>query len=364
MKDYYKILGLTKSASDEEIKKAYRKLAHQYHPDKPTGNEGKFKEINEAYQVLSDKNRRNQYDRFGTAEPFGSTGAGFDPSGAGFNWNVNFDPSSMHGFGDAGDLRDIFDSFFEDMGFQPKRKVYNRGSDLELSYAITLEEAYTGKTVAVPLKTFVQCQSCSGAGMQPGSSLNQCQTCAGAGEVREQKRTFFGQFSQVKQCSSCHGHGTVPEKPCKSCNGAGRIAGEKNVSVRIVPGIDTNQIIKIAGGGEAGQRGGEPGDLYVRVSIKSYAHFTRQGDDLVIKKEISVFDILLERPISIRDVMGKDVSFVVPHGFSVREPYRIRGAGMPRFGTSGHGDLLVEIDLRMGHKLSAKQKKQLEDLGF
>ncbi len=367
-KDYYHILGVTKTASEEEIKKAYRKLAHQYHPDKATGNEAKFKEINEAYQVLSDATKRRQYDQFGTAEGFGGNGApggfGFDSTGGGFQWNVNFDQGN--GFGDMGDLRDIFDSFFEGVGvgFSPKRKTYNRGADLELAFSVTLEEAYTGTTAKAPLSTFVSCATCAGAGAQKGSEFKPCATCDGAGEVREQKRSFFGQFSQVKPCTTCQGYGTVPEKACATCRGAGRVQGKKEVTIVVAPGIANGQIIKIAESGEAGERGGAAGDLYVRVTVKPHAKFERVHDDLITKKEVSMFDVLLERPIQLTGLSGAAIAFTLPEGYDVREAYRVKGQGMPHLGKSGHGDLLVELIVKTPKHLSGKQKRQLEETGL
>src|SRR5258708_145190 len=211
MKDYYQILGISRAATEEEIKKAYRKLAHQYHPDKAGGDEKKFKEINEAYQILSDKNKRAQYDRFGNID---QTASGF-PEGFGFG----FDPQQM---GDMGDFGDIFESFFEGLGVRPRRKTYEKGSDLEIQEQISLEEAFHGITKSLRLRTFVQCEKCKGRGAEPGTDFEKCSTCDGQGEIREQRRTFFGSFSQVKLCTRCHGSRQVPKRPCSVCKGAGR----------------------------------------------------------------------------------------------------------------------------------------------
>lgn len=366
MKDYYKILGVSNQASEEEIKKAYRKLAHQFHPDKPGGDEKKFKEINEAYQVLSDNKKRTHYDRFGTADSAGQPGAaggyGFDPNNPGFSWDFSgFDQGGVN-FTDSGDLRDMFDSFFEDMGFRPKRKTYHRGSDLETSLNLTLEEAYHGKTEKISVKTLVRCASCTGTGAEKGAKLVTCATCGGQGEVREQRRTFFGQFSRVAACTTCHGYGTIPEKPCKACQGKGRIGGVKDVQVEIVPGIASEQIIKVAGAGEAGERGGEDGDLYVRVFIQKHPTFTRRNDDLTIEQSLNLFDVLLSRKIHVKTIAGKTVSFELPVGYNLKQPYRVVGEGMPRFGKKGHGDLLVDFTVVSPKKLNDKQKELLRDI--
>ncbi len=362
MKDYYHILGIAKNASDEEVKKAYRKLAHQYHPDKPGGNESKFKEINEAYQVLSDRGRRAQYDRFGTAEP----GAGFGGaqwggfSGGMPNWEgFGFDPQNV---GDLGDLGDIFESFFEGMGVRPARKTYERGSDLEMHEEITLEEAFRGVTKTLHLRTFVQCAKCGGKGAEAGSGFEKCSTCDGRGEIREQRRTFFGSFSQVKICAKCHGSGEVPKKACGACRGAGRVEAERQVSVELLPGIEDNQLIKMKGMGEAGERGTAAGDLYIRVRVKPHHLFERHGNDLIVSQELNIVHLLLGKKIEVPTISGGKITVEIPAHFNLKENLRIPGAGMPRFGAYGRGDLFVNFIVKAPKKLSASAKKLLEDL--
>lgn len=356
MKDYYKILGVNREASDEEIKKAYRKLAHQHHPDKTHGNEKKFKEVNEAYQTLSDKKRKANYDRFGTAEPMG----GF-PGGGAYGWE-GFGGGDPQSFGDIGDLGDIFETFFEGLGVRPRRRTYQRGSDLEVQEEISLEEAFRGVTRPLRLKTFLRCERCKGKGADAGSGFITCAICGGQGEVREERRTFFGSFSQVKACGVCRGTGQIPEKACPSCKGSGRLIGEHEVTIEILPGVQDGQIIQIKGAGEAGERGTEAGNLYVRVRVKQHSLFERHGNDLIVKKELKALDLLLGNKIEVPTMSGGKIHLDIPAHFNLKDNLRIPGEGMPRFGSYGRGDLLVNFILKAPKKPSAKARKILEEL--
>lgn len=369
MKDYYKILGVNKGASEEEIKKAYRRLAHQYHPDKAGGDETKFKEINEAYQVLSDRTKRANYDRFGAAEP----GAGFSwGGGAGQEWGgfpggINWEGFGFPGgeggnYSDFGDIGDIFESFFEGLGVKPRRRTYERGSDLEMIEEITLEEAFRGVTKNLKIKTSLRCEHCKGQGSDVSAGFATCSVCGGQGEIREQHRTFFGTFSQVKACGKCGGSGQIPNKICSSCKGSGKVSGEREVKVEILPGVEDGQLIKIKGMGEAGERGTAAGDLYVRVRVKPHPVFERRGNDLVVKKELKVFDLLLGRRMEIPTISGGKINVEIPEHFNLKENLRIPGEGMPRFGSYGRGDLLVNFTVKAPKKLSAKARKVLEEL--
>jgi len=362
MKDYYTILGIHRTATEDEVKKAYRKLAHQYHPDKAGGNEEKFKEINEAYQVLSDKNKRAQYDRFGTADPSmggfpggsGQWGNGF-PEGFGFG----FDPQNM---GEMGDLGDMFDSFMEGLGMRQRRKTYEKGSDLEMQEQITLEETFRGVIKALRLRTFVQCSKCSGKGAEPGSVFEKCSTCDGQGEVREQRRTFFGSFSQVKVCVKCHGSGQIPKKPCAVCRGAGRIEANRDIKVEILAGIEDGQLIKIKGMGEAGERGSAAGDLYIRVRVQRHPVFERHGSDLLVHRELNVIDLLLGRKIEVPTIAGGKVAVEIPANFNLKDNLRIPNEGMPQFGSHARGDLLVSFVMKAPKQPGGRAKKLLEEL--
>jgi len=365
MKDYYTILGVQKGASEEEVKKAYRKLAHQYHPDKAGGDEKKFKEINEAYQVLSDRNKRTQYDRFGTADPMGGFGGG--NAGAGPQWGggqqdwggMGFDPSQ---FGDMGDFGDIFESFFGGMGGRPQRKTYEKGSDLEIQEQITLEEAFNGTIKTVRLKTFVHCAKCGGKGAEPGSGFEKCSTCDGQGQVREQRRTFFGSFSQVKTCAKCHGAGEVPKKPCGTCRGAGRVESNREIKIDIMAGIDDNQLIKVKGMGEAGERGTATGDLYVRVRVRPHAVFARHGNDLIVTQELKLIDLLLGKTIAVPVISGGTTTVEIPAGFNLKENLRISGQGMTHIGSRSRGDFLVSFTIKAPKRPGSKARELLEKL--
>jgi molecular chaperone DnaJ len=379
-KDYYKILGVSKGASETEIKKAFRKLAHQHHPDKAGGNEAKFKEINEAYQVLSDKTKRLNYDRFpagggsafggGTAEGFNWDFSGFNRGGQGFS--AQGGPASgwegFQGFGDTGDLGDIFETFFEGLGVRPRRPTYQRGSDLETTQEVTLEEVFHGASKRLRIATFIPCAACRGQGGDVAAGTKQCTACNGRGEIREERKTFFGSFSQVKTCDTCRGIGTVPVKPCAKCGGSGRIRGEREVQLDVLPGVADGQIIKVSGAGEAGERG-SVGDLYVRVKVKPHATFTRRGDDLIVKKELRVLDLLLGKKLEVPTLSGGAVRVEIPAHFNLKEHLRIPGEGMPRMGfgsstglTASRGDLLVDLIVKAPKKPGAKGQKMLEEL--
>jgi len=357
-KDYYKILGVQKAATDDEIKKAYRKLAHQYHPDKTGGDDARFKEINEAYQVLSDKQKRVQYDRFGTAEPMGGFGRG--QGGV---------PPGFEGFGDMGDLGDVMESIFEGFGMGPRRKTYERGADLEIQEEITLEEAFRGIKKTLKLRVLSQCEKCKGKGAEPGSGFEKCATCGGRGEIRVEKRSFFGSFSQVTACDKCRGTGEIPKKACGACHGSGRVEAERNVAVELLPGIEDGQIIKIKSAGEAGERGTAAGDLYVHVRVRPHSVFERHGANLVVAREVKVVDLLLGKKIEVPTISGSKVMIEVPAGFNLKEPFRIPGEGMPHFGSvsfagfgGARGDLYVNFIVKMPKKLDGKARKALEEM--
>jgi len=356
-KDYYKILGVTKTATEEDIKKAYRKLAHQYHPDKPSGNESKFKEVNEAYQILSNREKRAQYDRFGTVFEGGQPGGGFGGFGfggaapGGFGVDFNFDGSEFENLGD------IFDAFFEGLGVKNKRRTYEHGADIEIVQEITLEEAYKGVKKHISYKTMVRCDQCSGLGHSPEAGFDQCQVCNGRGEIKENRNTFFGNFSRVAVCTKCHGAGQIPKKICGTCSGNGRNQGTRDVTIDIRPGTADGQIIKFTKQGETGERGAENGDLYVRIKIKPHSIFARRGDDLFIKKEVKLTDILLEKAIPIPTISGNEVKVKIPNGFDVRENLVIPGEGITK-----HANLHVILEVKTPKKISSKAKKLLEDL--
>ena len=258
MADYYQILGISKGSSQDDIKKAYRKLAHKYHPDKG-GDEKKFKEINEAYQILSDKEKRGQYDRFGRVFEGGSgSNQGFDFGSFG-NQGFDFDF-------DFGDLGEVMEDFFGFGGPKGKRDV-KKGRDIEIELTLPLEEILRGREKEISLEKFVACSRCQGVGAEPGTQVRECFSCRGSGQVQQIKRTPFGSFTRVTVCPECGGEGFKPEKPCNVCRGEGRIKKEEKIRIFVPAGVDTNQVIKIEGKGEAGKRGGKAGDLYIRIFV-------------------------------------------------------------------------------------------------
>ncbi len=356
MKDYYKILGVEKTASEEDIKKAYRKLAHQYHPDKSGGDSGRFKEISEAYQILSNKDKKAQYDKFGRVFD-GQPGANPFSGGFGFE-GFGFDPGNME---DMGNISDIFESFFEGMGVK-KRKAYNRGSDLEYIEPITLEEAFRGVERKIKLKLYISCATCKALGHFAEAGVTECVTCSGRGEIKESRSTFFGNFAQVRACPKCNGVGQTPNKSCGDCRGSGRKSGVKEISIQITPGVGNDQLIKLVGAGEAGERGAESGDLYVRVKIEPHKIFDRRGDDIFVKKEAGLVDVLMGTKIEIPTISGNKLMVEIPSNFNLKEKLRIPGEGMTKFGGFGRGDLYVDWDIKTPKKLSGKAKKIIEDL--
>jgi molecular chaperone DnaJ len=359
MKDYYKILGVPRDASDDEIKKAYRRLAHQYHPDKPGGDEKKFKEINEAYSVLSDKEKRAQYDKFGQV----FEGGGFERK-TDFEWgpfsNFGFDFFTQENFQDF-DLGDIFETFFGGGRAKKDKKVEERGSDIKIDFNITLEEAFWGGKKEIKFKTLVECKACNGLGYDKSKGTKKCEKCNGRGEIKVEKRTFFGSFTQISICNICHGKGEVPNSICNVCKGEGRIYGERIISFEIPPGIKDKEIIEIPQKGEAGKRGGAPGNLYIEINILPHKTFTRKGDDLYVKKEISILDALLGKEIEIKDISGETISVSIPPNFYLNESLKVPYKGMRKI-NGKRGDLFINFIVKTPKKLSSHAKKLLEEL--
>lgn len=359
-KDYYKVLGISKNASEEEIKKAYRRLAHEHHPDKAGGNEAKFKEVNEAYQVLGNKEKRTQYDRFGQVfeggpsaysgqNPFGGFG-GFQPGG----FHVNME--------DLGDLGEIFEGMFEQFGGNRRRETYKRGSDVEVIAELSMDEAFHGVTRTIRFTTAVACTKCKGIGYDKAKGMAQCDTCKGKGEVREARRTFFGNFTQVRSCPACKGRGETPNEECKLCGGSGRTTGTREANIQIAAGVEDGQIIKVSGMGEAGEQGASAGDLYVIVRVKAHVAFERKRADLFTSLEVKLTDLALGKTLEVVGVDGERIKVEVPAGYDIHAPLKVSGKGMPRFGAFGRGDLYLTLRVKTPKKLSAKAKKLLEEL--
>ena len=362
-KDYYDILGVPKNASQDEIKKAFYKLAHKYHPDKG-GDAEKFKEINQAYQILSDPEKRAQYDRFGTAFEGVPGGA---PGFEGFNWqNMNFEEPfgfSFNNFGGNFDFSDIFSEFFGGETKQRRRTVnHNRGRDLEIKTEITLEEAAFGIRKDISFKTYVVCEHCHGKGYEPDSKLKTCPQCKGEGVIREAKRTILGTFTQITECPKCHGRGKIPEKPCHVCGGDGRYYDNKTITIDIPQGIRNGETIKIRGEGEAGILGNASGDLYIKIFIKPHPVFERKGDDLFMAINISFPEATLGVEKEITTLDHKTIILKIPAGTDSGEIFRLRGKGIKHFNTAGFGDLYVTVKIKTPKNISRKAKELLEDL--
>jgi len=359
-KDFYELLGVSKSATEEEIKKAYRQLAHKYHPDKQGGDEAKFKEINEAYQVLSDKNKKSQYDQYGQVFGNGQSGPG---GFSGFDFSQGFPGGFEFNFNGEGGFGDIFEGILGGgMGGGKKRKTVRSGSDIRFVMEIGLEDAYAGMQREIVYETLVKCAICGGVGHEKDSSFKPCEKCDGRGEIKEVKQSFFGAFASVKQCPSCFGEGKIAEKVCKECHGRGRNKSKKKVFVDIQAGISDGQIIRVAGAGEDGERGSQSGDLYVEVNIRPHKIFKRQGADLITDIKISVSQIILGADIELEMLSSKKIIIKVPASTEVGQILRVKGRGMPYFGRSGFGDLLVRVNVKIPKKVSHKAEKLLKEL--
>ena len=348
-KDYYAALGLEKGASDADIKKAFRKLAIKYHPDKNQGNkeaENKFKEINEAYQVLSDPDKKAKYDMYGTVD--------FDGSGFGSGGFGGFDFSDMGGFGD------IFESFFGGGGSGGRRRNGpQRGSDLEYTINLTFEEAVFGVEKEISIDRSEKCETCKGSGAKAGTSKKTCPTCNGQGQVRVQRQTPLGSFVSTSTCNTCGGSGTVIEEPCTDCHGRGHVRKTRKIKVNIPAGVDTGNVMPLRGQGNHGTNDGPPGDLYVRINVAPSKKFVRKGNDIYIDAHISMGKAALGTEITVATVDG-DVKYTIPAGTQSGTLFRLKGKGIPRVNSSGRGDQYVKVIVDIPKNLSEKQKDALK----
>lgn len=360
-RDYYEILGVSKIASEEELKSAYRKLALQYHPDrnKSAGAEEKFKEISEAYAVLSDVEKRQQYDAFGHA------GIGQRYSQEDIFRSVNFDEIFRDIGFSFGGFDSIFDTFFGGSrgGRSRQRREYgsSRGADLQYNYNITLEEALTGAEIEVQVPRSERCDTCQGNGARPGTQPKTCPRCQGSGEIKYQRRSGFAQFIQIQACNYCDGKGTFIESPCTACYGAGVIKRTRNIRVKIPPGVDTGHSLRLTGEGEAGSQGGTPGDLYVSINIKPHQIFERDGADLHVEVPISFPQAALGGEIKVPSMDG-EAKMKIPAGTQPGTVFRLKSKGMPRLRGYGRGDELVRVNIRTPTNLTEKQKELLRQL--
>ena len=364
-RDYYEVLGLQKGASQEEVKKAFRKMALKYHPDKNPGDkdaEEKFKEVNEAYSILSDPDKKDKYDRFGFA--------GVDPS-AGFGGAGGSGFGGFGGFGTGGGFTGGFEDIFSDLfgggfgGFTSgasRKTGPQKGRDLQRNITIEFEEAAFGVSKEIPVNKLVKCKKCNGDGAAPGTQKKQCQKCHGTGTVTTVQRTAFGQFQNTRECPDCKGTGYIIDTPCPDCKGQGSIRKTIKINVDIPAGVDTGSVIPIRGQGEPGTNGGPNGDLYIVIDVKPHKVFTRNGADLYLDLPISFEQAALGDEIIVPTLEGK-VSYKIPAGTQPNTVFRLKGKGIRNLRTGKNGDMYVEVQLEVPTKLSAKQKELISELG-
>lgn len=357
MKDYYDVLGVSPQASQDEIKKAYRRLAHQYHPDKQGGDEEKFKEVNEAYQVLSDPAKRSQYDRFGRG--------GFESQEGPFSWS-SFDPFEDWGGFRAGtwgkSFADIFSDIADIFGQWPGRRTrVSKGEDIVIDLELRLEDVLREISKKVSLRRLTKCPSCQGSGIKPGSSFRECFQCQGKGQIKKTISSFFGSVSQIRTCPECQGVGRIAEEHCSQCRGQGRLEKVEDIKIDIPPGVTDGQVIKIPGQGQAGKGDYPSGDLYVNIHIKRHPLFIRRGKDIYYQAAIDFTAACLGARLKVPTLSG-EVFLKIPAGTQSGERFRLRGKGVPPFGGGRPGDQVVEVQVKTPRHLSTKAKKLLRAL--
>lgn len=359
MKNLYDILGVSKTASQDDLKKAFRKLAHQHHPDKTGGDAEKFKEINAAYQILSDANKRSQYDQYGPAA-FQQGGPGAGGQGS---WEDIMRQSGFGGAGgvhvDFGDLGDVFGDMF---GFGGGgRTTRARGRDIEVEITIELKDAVFGVKKDVKLYKVIPCTHCSGNGAEPGTKISQCKTCAGKGQVARVKQTFFGNVQSAVMCTVCSGSGNTFEKPCRTCHGKGVTKGENTIAVTIPPGISEGETLRIRGEGEAGSHGASAGDLFLHIRMKHDSKFSRKGSDLLLSVPIPLSMAALGGSVTVETFDGP-VEMKIPAGTHSGTVFRLAHLGVPHLQRQGRGNLLVTADVQIPKHLNKKQRELFDRL--
>lgn len=345
-RDYYEVLGVSKDATVEEIKKAFRKLAFQYHPDRnrEDGATEKFKEVNEAYEVLSDANKRATYDRYGHIGDDGFLGRGF----GGFD------------FGDFGGFGDIFEAFFGGTS-TATRQAPKRGTDLRFNMTISFEEAALGCEKEIEIARMEICSTCHGTGSKPGSQPSRCPSCDGTGQIRRVERSLFGQFINTGICSQCHGEGRIIMDPCRECKGTGVQKCKRPILVRVPPGVDDGIRIRLGGEGNAGSRGGTPGDLYVVLSVPAHEYYTRDGDDVIFEMPINFAQAALGAEVEVPTLYGSS-KLKIPSSSQTGRVFRLKDKGIPHLHGSGRGDQLVRLLVVTPESLTKEQRQLFEEL--
>lgn len=348
-RDYYEVLGVGKQATAEEIKKAYRKKAIQYHPDKNPGDEAaeeKFKEATEAYEVLSDEQKRQTYDRFGH-EGVNANGAGF---GGGFG---------AGGFGGFEDIFDIFGSFGGGFNTGYGRSGPRKGKDIRVNLRIGFEEAVFGVSKTIKITRNEKCSDCGGSGAAKGSGRKTCTVCGGSGHVKNLQQTPFGTIQNVRTCDVCHGEGSIVETPCPTCHGTGFERKSKSLTINIPAGVDDDTVLPLRGEGEAGERNGEPGDVYIFISVKPHEYYTREGKDIFLEMPITFAQAALGAEIAVPTLYGK-VKLKIAAGTQSGQKFRLKGKGVAPLRGFGKGDMYVTVKVEVPKNLNAKQKEALE----
>lgn len=355
-KDYYDILGIQKNASEDEIKRSFRRLAREFHPDvnKDPGAEAKFKEINEAYHVLSDREKKAQYDQFGQVGP-----QGFGGGSEGFDLGDLFEG----GFGNMGGFGDLFESFFGGrQGTGRGRPGKEQGDDLRYDLSISLEAASRGEELEITMDRFVTCEKCRGSGAEPGTSPVKCSTCGGLGQVSRTQRSMLGAFTQITVCPACKGIGEVISSPCTKCRGSGRLKKAQTVKVKIPAGVDNGSRLRVSGAGDAGPRGNSAGDLYIFIRVLPHSQFIREGNDLHYKKKITFSQAALGAEVKVPTLEGT-ATVKINAGTQSGTTLRLRGKGMPELGGRSRGDELITIEVEVPHKLSREESDLLKKFG-
>ena len=357
-RDFYEVLGLKKGASDAEIKSGFRKMAMKYHPDRNPGDkeaEEKFKEVNEAYGILSDPEKKKRYDQFGHAGV--DPNAGFGGAGGGFG--------GFGGFGGAGGFDDIFDMFGGmfggGFGGGQRRNGPQKGRDLQKAIKISFDEAFFGCEKEITISKFVKCGTCNGEGAAPGTEKRTCPTCNGQGSVLRTQRTPFGQIQNQTVCPNCGGKGTIIDKPCRECGGGGKVKKAVKINVKIPAGVDNESVIPIRGQGEPGTNGGPNGDLYIVISVEPHKLFKRKGDNLYLDIPVTFTQAALGDTITVPTMTGK-VSYDIPAGTQTGSTFSLKGLGVKNVRTGRKGNLYVTVNVEIPTKLNSEQKKAVRKL--